>query len=395
MSKAERDNDNEILYGWKSIADCLGCSTKTAQRLEKREGLPILRPGQRQKWRVLALRRSLVDWVTGGIETTALSGNSLLAFNRRTRLQWSYEFTARLPKFTSEELDWRLHVVDLNQKGERGVLFAARFLSSTHPDTLFYFSPQGKLEWKLEAEPPLKHQNGKSFDRAWRLKHMVVTSVAKSCKIWVALANTAGWAGCVLGVNANGMAAVHFANTGFVEQICPVNLNDNALVICGENNDFDDAFVALIGQDDPPSCSIPGDRLVYRFGNAPRGSPRKYIRFPRPETIAAQRKPYGHAVHVTQHPDGLIVDVETGPDGAYFRYHFSNDLEPRYVFPSGSHEFVHQTLERSGAVTHAWPDCPELQAPLILRSWEPDSGWYDQPIPWRDNPWKEIRGANT
>jgi hypothetical protein len=96
-----------------------------------------------------------------------------------------------------------------------------------------------------------------------------------------------------------------------------------------------------------------------------------------------------------QHLDGIIVEVETGEEGAHFRYHFSRELEPRYVFPGGSHEFVHQFMEKTGSLTHAWRDCPELQSPLILRTWEPESGWYDQPIPWRDNPWKEIQSAES
>lgn len=183
-----------------------------------------------------------------------------------------------------------------------------------------------------------------------------------------------------------------FANAGHVERLCQVDSKSTAeLVVCGENNDFDDAFVALIGVEDPPWCSIAGDRLVYRFANAPPGMPRKYLLFPKSETITALQKPYGHAMGITPHMDGIIVDVETGPLGAYFRYHFSNELEPKYVFPSGSHEFLHQSLERSGAIAHAWRDCPELKAPLVVRTWEPDSGWYDQPVPWRDNPWTEIR----
>jgi hypothetical protein len=392
---ARSGNDDEILYGWQAIADCLKCSTKTAQRLEKREGLPVLRPDKRKKWRVLALRRSIIDWMTGGIESAALSGNSLLAFNRRTQLLWSHEFSAQLPKFAAEDLEWRLRVVDLNGTGQRGVLFAARFLRMSHSDTLFYFSPRGGIEWQFEAEPPLRNRNGEPFERAWRLKHMVVTPAAKGNIVWSALANDAGWAGCALRIDAQGSATVHFANAGYVEQLCPVDVKGGkALVVCGENNDFDAAFVALIGVEDQPSCSIAGDRLVYRFANAPTGVPRKYLLFPKSETITAQQKPYGHARQITPHLDGMIVDVETGAPGAYFRYHFSNDLEPQYVFPSGSHEFFHQSLERTGAIAHPWRDCPELKALLVIRTWEPDSGWYDQPVPWRDNPWTEVRGES-
>jgi len=41
--------------------------------------------------------------------------------------------------------------------------------------------------------------------------------------------------------------------------------------------DFNRAFVALLNTSDPPASSVPGKRLVYRFGDAPSGMPRKYI----------------------------------------------------------------------------------------------------------------------
>jgi len=80
----------------------------------------------------------------------------------------------------------------------------------------------------------------------------------------------------------------------------------------------------------------------------------------------------------------LIVHMDTGGDGAHFGYHFSEDLEPTYVFPSRSHEFRHQSLEREGKITHPWSACPEVRAPLTLRIWEPGSGWRDRQVPWRD-----------
>lgn len=390
VARPKNSFDEEVLYGWKEIATFIGCSPRNAQRLEKNEGLPVLRPDKRQKWRVLALKRSLLAWMTGGVESVAISGNSLLAFNRKTRILWSHEFPHAL-RSNPEELSWRLRVVDLDGIGEKGVTFVARFESQSHPDTLVFFSPTGKVHWELDADPPLLDRRGQPFDRAWTYTHAVMVRTAKGIELWAAFANLAGWAGGIMRVRAGGSAAVQFANTGYVERLCPVSLPDgNFVIACGENNDYDDAFVALLGSADPPSCSPPGERLVYRFANAPTGHPRKYVLFPKTELIWAQSKPYGAATRIAEHADGVIVSVATADDGAYFLYHFSKDLEPRYVFPSGSHEFVHRQLEKSGAIPHAWPNCPELQSPLILRIWEPDSGWYERPISWRDNPWKEI-----
>ncbi len=287
---------------------------------------------------------------------------------------------------------WRIRIVDLEGKGERGVLLAAKFLSSSIPETLFYFSPKGEIIWQLEAAPPLLNRDGDPFERAWALKHVVVAPLGGKQVIWAALGNDAGWAGCVLRIHGDGAASVQLANAGFVERVCPVRLPDgDFLIVCGENNDYDDAFAALLSVEDPPSCSVPGQRLVYRFSNTPAGTPRKYVLFPKSDVILARKRPYGHACQIVEHLDGIIVEVETGEDGAHLRYHFSKDLEPRYAFPSGNHEFVHRELEKAGAISHARLDCPDLQGPLMLRIWEPDSDWYDRPIPWRDNPWKEIQ----
>jgi hypothetical protein len=395
VKRIREAEDHDLLNGWKQIAAHLGCSEKTAQRWAKAGNLPILKPVSRSKKPpVLASKRALNAWLKGGIEHALLTGIQLIALDKQARILWSHEFSEPLRNYTPEELEWRLRIVDLDGGGERGVLFAARFLTQSNPDTLFYFSPTGKLEWQLEAEPPLRDRTGQPFDRAWTYTHVVTVPAAKGAAVWAAMANLAGWAGCVLRVGAEGSAAVQFANTGYVERLCPVSLTDGDFIIaCGENNDYDDAFVALFGTHDPPACSVPGERLVYRYANTPPGRPAKYILFPKTELILARQKPYGHAMRIAQHLDGIIVEVETGGEDAYLRYHFSKDLEPRYVFPSGSHECVHQSLEKSGAISHMWLDCPEVQTPLVLRIWEPDSGWYERPIPWRDNPWKELQTA--
>jgi hypothetical protein len=382
--------EDDILNGWKEIGKFLHCDPKTAQRWAASDELPILRPVTRSKAPVLASKRALDAWLKGGVEHVVLADAKLIALDRRRRILWSHEFQASLRNYRHDELEWRLKIVELKGNGERGVLFAARYSSPGISDSLFYFSPSGKIEWQLEADPLLRNRDGRPFDRAWAFKH-VALAPASSGPVWAALGNDAGWAGCVLRIDADGTATVQFANAGFVERICPVSLETKVfLIICGENNDFDNAFVALIGADDPPACSVPGKRLVYRFADAPSGRPRKYVLFPRSEVSAALLKPYGHAYHIAQHLDGIIVEVQTGDESAHLRYHFFNDLEPRYVFPSGNHEFMHKALEKSGAITHPWLKCPELQASMILRIWEPDSGWYDRPIPWRDNPWKEI-----
>jgi len=256
---------------------------------------------------------------------------------------------------------------------------------------MFCLSPTGDLLWTLEAEPGLVDRGGEDFEKAWTFKHVAVAKTPGRNFIWAALANEAGWAGCVLRVAVNGEACVKLANTGYVEKLGLVSLGgEQCLIACGENNAFEQAFVTLLGVDDPPCCSpLPGRYPRYRYENAPDGAPRKYILFPRTELIMAREKPYGHALELRVFPDAVIVKVETGGDSGHFLYHFSVRLNPKYVFPSGSHEFCHAGLERAGVLDHSWEACPEKMQPLILDIWEPESRWRKSTIPWRDDPWHE------
>ena len=382
--------DEDLLNGWKAIAAHLKISEKQARRWEKYDNLPIIRPQKRRRGPVFADKRALDAWIQGPLARTTLDDRSLLAFDKSDRLLWSYEFPGSLRRFTADELAWRIQRADLQGDGDRGLLVTVRFAIGDKPDTIYYFSPDGILKWKLEADPQLFDRDKKPFEKAWAFRHVIVTPTSAGSDLWVALANEAGWAGCVLRVNSRGKAAVHFANAGYVECLCSVTLEgEQYLVVCGENNDFDQSFVALLGTKDPPSSAPPGPRPRYRYANAPSGQPRKYVLFPRTELIVARDKPYGHAWKMRHYSEHIIVEVETGGDGAYFLFHFSELLKPKYVFPSGGQEFRHRDLEIAGKIDHPWLDCPELDQPLMLKTWEPTVGWRDEAVRWRDNPWKE------
>ena len=67
-------------------------------------------------------------------------------------------------------------------------------------------------------------------------------------------------------LDARGNSSVQAANAGNVECLCRVQTPDGGLLIaCGENNDFDRAFVAAFEEDDPPWRSPLGDRPRYQY----------------------------------------------------------------------------------------------------------------------------------
>jgi len=338
--------------------------------------------------------RALRAWRTGGISSAIVAGNRLIVFDRKTRILWAHDFSAPIPQYAADELKWRLGLIDLHGNGDRGVLFATQFLDPSRPGQLLYFSSEGKIEWVLEPKPDLRKQHGEGFEDAWTIRHLITVPDGAGHSIYLAVVNDAGWGGCILRLDAQGKPKVQFANAGYVERLCLVGDPDDRLIVaCGENNDFDCAFVALLGIDDAPSCSIQGNRTVYRFANAPSEVPRKYILFPQTEIIAARKKPYGHAQCIRQYPGRVIVEVETSGDGGYFLYHFTEYLEPMYIFPSGSHENFHRSLEAAGAIGHPWLECPEMMNALQLKVWTRVSGWEMREIQWRDNPWKDDPAA--
>ena len=319
-----------------------------------------------------------------------LTDTQLIALDIFKSLLWTYQFPAPLHVIEPGRDEWRLQRIDMHGNGDRGVLITARFIDRRIPDSMFYFSSTGNLEWTVDAEPNLLDHDGQSLPRAWAFKHVIVSSTPAGSTVWAALINNAGWSGCVLRINARGRATVQFANAGFVEWLCHTAIDgDDCLIVCGENNAYDLPFVAVLGIDDPPCGSAPGGRSRYRYANGPDGNTRKYILFPKTELIRILDRPYGHANRMEQSVDNILVAVEAAELGAHFRYHFSLGLEPKYVFPSGNYEFQHRELEQAGKVNHLWPNCPEFAEPLPLKLWTPQTGWTDGTIRWRDNPWKD------
>jgi DNA-binding winged helix-turn-helix (wHTH) protein len=328
---------------------------------------------------------------TGALARVEIADTTVIALDIHKSTLWTYELPSAVRVTDAYGQEWRSQRVDIHGKGDRGVLITVRFIDHRIPDSIYYFSSNGDLEWKVDADPDLLDRGGQAFPRAWGFRHTITSSSVGATVVWAALANEAGWGGCVLRIDYQGKATVQLANAGFVEWLCPtVAEHDDCLIVCGENNAFDQSFIALIGMKDPPCSSPPGGRLRYRYANAPTGTARKYILFPKTELIEALDRPYGHANRMDQSADNVIAIVEAGERGSHFRYHFSPTLESKYVFPSSNYEFQHQELERVGKIKHSWIECPEFAHPLLLTTWTPQGGWEQEIIRWRDNPWKET-----
>jgi len=74
-----------------------------------------------------------------------MADNLLIVFDRKTRVHWAQVFSAPIPRYTADELKWRLGLIDLHGNGNRGVLFATQFLDLNQPNQLLYFSSEARL----------------------------------------------------------------------------------------------------------------------------------------------------------------------------------------------------------------------------------------------------------
>lgn len=389
MLPCDAVREQKLLEGFKAIAGHLGMGERQVKRLAK-GSLPVWGKG-----RIVAYSDQLDFWIRNGRrplepQTASIASNVLTAYYDGDYPYWTHRFPAPFLPCDAAELAWRVQMCELVGQPGRCVLVASRFApdgarGETVHNELFCFSAQGGLLWSLPAEPEILDRDGSRFPHAWRFKDMLIDPPGESQSIWLAFGNEAGWAGCVLRVSPKGDATVQFANAGYVERLCRVTMADgDSIIACGENNNYERAFVASFKIDDLPASSPVRAPTRYRFANTPGGAARRYILFPRTELIKARDKPYGHAYHIEQYDDRVIIVVDTGGDGGDFRYHFSEALDPLYVFPSGSHEFLHRSLERAGRVNHPWETCPEVRRPLTLQLWESEYGWRDIEMRWRD-----------
>ena len=151
--RRSRVEDDDFLCGWKEIADFLQTSTKNAHRWEQKDDLPTLRPGHGRKGPVFASKRALRAWRTGGIADAIIADNRLIVFDRKARLLWAHEFPEPLPRFTADELKWRLRFIDLHGNGDRGALLAIHFLDATQawPIMVFLVRRQDRMDTGAEA----------------------------------------------------------------------------------------------------------------------------------------------------------------------------------------------------------------------------------------------------
>jgi len=333
--------------------------------------------------------RLIVHARTPRVERAVLTGNLLTALDGLGGRIWQYRFAGSLQEPITDDPSWRVQVVDLEGNGSPGVLAIIRRASeqSVHlvSDELYYFTSHGELRWTVPCRPDLLDFDGKQFEPVWWCSHVIAVPSGKGQILWVGVHHGWRWPGCVLSVDAKGRSALRFANHGFVETLCRLTRpNGEFIAVAGENNGFNNSFVAVLSADDPASSSPSGGAARCHFASSPRGEPRDYILFPTTEMLAAMDVPYGRA-RVTEINDGGFIVNVTAIDSpqAELLYQFSGTTEPSNVMPSTSCQNFHRRLQEEGRLNHTWTACPEIHKPITIRHWRRGKGMSVEQMPWR------------
>lgn len=425
----------ERLDTWGEIAGFLRVDVKTAQRWERERGLPVRRlPGGR-RGHVYAYRAELERWLDGGgangqpaaevpaghsvrlnrrlalagiagavllpagwyiarlirprprIASVRMEGQVLVAYDLEGGVLWRRSFQGASPRPPASK-SWAefLQPVDFEGDGRPDLVAALRFEGPEQDDfVLRCFDPGGGIRWNWKPSLRLLDFNGKPFDPIWQITSMLVTRAAGKDNLWVAIGNPLRWASALISINAQGEDSVHFANAGSVMELASVDESERLIVAAGINNAFATVFLALVGEDDPPSVCPLGGPSRYRYKNGPTGSVRRYVLLPQSELKIGGTSEYLTPYRLERVGDGFALSVHALREPTIvYDYSFDRALTPIGVRTTASFALAHGRLERAGLLEHPSLRCPELLTPHVIRSWTPREGWREVPVPVAD-----------
>jgi len=318
------------------------------------------------------VRRTLIN----GKTLTAIGDTGGVLWTRELDLPWK----ERNPG--EDEPTWRNQIVDLGRDGSPDVLVAAP--TAPDEDQLLCFSPRGNVLWRYRA--PIQARFG-AWDVAgpWIFRQMLAPSDSGSRSIYLSVIHPIWWPSFVVRISPSGKPEVVFANSGHIRVIRTITMaSGNYLLAAGTNNEYTQAFLAILRQDGPPATSPQGDALEFLCTRGcPPGRPYRYILFPRTELSTASDVPYNFAVGIRARTDGLTVETDELWVGTAPRafYDFSPELLPRSVSYGDGYRELHGKFERGGRIKHGFDQCPERKTPAILRICDENGNWSAVSVP--------------
>jgi len=390
-------NGPEELHGWKEIAAALGTNIRTAQKYERRHGLPIRRmPGKRG--RVYALRNEILAWrdkrqpresrnsapavvqllrrrfpagagvvvtviaaallyVRGGsgpVVSLRWNGPVLEALDSRGETVWTSVFPSP-PAVWGPRRTWIAR--ELAGLGTVTLVFH-RPSAAAEPGTLFCFDAGGKVQWTY---PPERGESVSPGIQAFALVPW------HSSEALVALAEVDGAARAtrIRFLDSGGRPLAAVSRPGVFDRLVVVGLGADespALIAGGYDANREQAALLWI---DPGRVASPhgGGATAVGSSGSPANAIRALILFPR--TRLNQRLDvFNRVVGVWEHGSSWIVRVEEdAASGGWVEYRLGPDLRPWSVTVSDVLRRTFRAESARGVLDGDWS--PEDRAALL------------------------------
>lgn len=412
------------LDSWKSIAEYLHRDVRTAIRWEKDRGLPVHRIPGGKRGGVFAYQSELDEWLArqdgpapepvkpspprkviwgaAGLAAAALiavvltqlgtfsnpfiaqvtvRGKFVTALDARGGQLWQYTLPAPMPELTEQDQKWRIRIADLDGNGRQEVLVTARFPQGETPydqHTLYCLSQRGKLLWTYSADKVQLEFAARSFDANWRFADMLVIPRGKGMEIWLAVDHNVWWPSFIARIDARGQAAVQYVSSGLINSLY-YDAAKKRILAGGVNNEYSAASLAVLDLNAPPSASPQSPESRFHCRECPTGLPEAYVLFPRSEANHDRELLYNAVVSV--YPSGAGIGIQTEENARLFLYYeLTGDLAPKAVSFNRRYHVFHDLLQSQSKLDHSFADCPEQHAPVLVREWQPSTGWREIPV---------------
>ncbi|MGO4880206.1 MAG: winged helix-turn-helix domain-containing protein [Bryobacteraceae bacterium] len=320
------------------------------------------------------------------LASASLTRSSVVALDPKGDVLWTHSFSAGLRDPAGGEMAWTAQVVDLNGDGAPEVLVNAGFADGSASDRLLCFSSRGKPLWNYQPEVRLRFGDW-AVKGPWIFDEMLLVPENGRRSVYLAVSDNTWWPSFLVKVSPTGAHQIVFVSSGNVRAMHRIQTKSGTYILAaGINNEYHQAFLAILRQEGPAAMSLQSDGSQYQCTQGcPAGRPYRFILFPRSELSLASDVPYNIAIRIDDRPDGITVSTdETGGTGGA-RYDFTREIQPVRVSWGDNWGQLHRQFERQGLIKHSFERCPELTTPAILKVCDQNGKWSTMSVPRR--PW--------
>jgi DNA-binding winged helix-turn-helix (wHTH) protein len=315
------------------------------------------------------------------LASASLTRNSVVALDPRGDVLWSYPFGGRLRDPVPDWLGLSARIVDLDGDGVPEVLVNTRFADGSAADRLLCFSSRGKPLWSYQPEVNLKFADS-TVRGPWVFKDMLVLPENGRKSIYLAVGDDTWWQSFLLKVSPAGANQIVFVSSGNIRALRRFPTKSGSYILAaGINNEYRQAFLAILEQDGAPATSPQSNGSQYQCTQGcPAARPYRFILFPPSELSLASNVAYNIAIRIDERPEGITVSTdETGGTGGA-QYDFSRELQPIQVSWGDNWGQIHRQFERQGLVKHTFEHCPERTTPAILKVCDQNGKWSTESV---------------